>query len=281
MGMVTVTHVTYGEHMGSIPNVLTIAGSDSGGGAGIQADLKTMSALGAYGLSVVTALTAQNTQGVKSVHAPPTEFVREQLDAVLDDIRVDAVKIGMLATAEIARGLLAPLSALAESGVPVVLDPVMVSTSGDRLLREDAEEAVREVARVATLVTPNIPEAAVLCGRPPASSVAEMTTQGEAVVRSGVDAVLVKGGHLAGAPTDVLVDGRGAREFAGERVESVGTHGTGCTLSSAIATLLARGFDLDDAVREAKSWLTAALRDAGRLDVGDGEHPVHHFHAWW
>ncbi|HTI16737.1 MAG TPA: bifunctional hydroxymethylpyrimidine kinase/phosphomethylpyrimidine kinase [Trinickia sp.] len=265
----------------SIPNVLTIAGSDSGGGAGIQADLKTFSALGAYGASVITALTAQNTRGVTAIHTPDAAFVAAQLDAVLSDIRIDAVKIGMLANAAVVRAVAA---ALARYQPPcIVLDTVMLSKSQHALLEPDAIAALREeLLPLATLVTPNLPEAGALLGVAPAGDEADMLRQGEALRALGARAVLMKGGHLAASDSpDWLIDGSGARRFDGPRIAVSNTHGTGCTLSSAIAALTPQRADLPSAISDAKAYLLDALKQSERLQVGSGVGPLHHFHRWW
>ncbi|MCO8642555.1 bifunctional hydroxymethylpyrimidine kinase/phosphomethylpyrimidine kinase [Burkholderia multivorans] len=265
-----------------IPNVLTIAGSDSGGGAGIQADLKTFSALGAYGASAITALTAQNTRGVTGVHAPDPAFVTAQLDAVFGDIRIDAVKIGMLANAAIVHAVADALRRYAPRFV--VLDTVMVSKSAHALLAPDAVDALRDtLLPLATVVTPNLPEAAALLGDAPATTEDDMVRQGRALLQTGARAVLMKGGHLpdAAASPDWLVAQAGAVRLDGARVPISNTHGTGCTLSSAIAALLPQLPDLESAVREAKAYLTGAIAASGQLDVGHGVGPVHHFHRWW
>ncbi|HDV6320191.1 TPA: bifunctional hydroxymethylpyrimidine kinase/phosphomethylpyrimidine kinase [Burkholderia multivorans] len=265
-----------------IPNVLTIAGSDSGGGAGIQADLKTFSALGAYGASAITALTAQNTRGVTGVHAPDPAFVTAQLDAVFGDIRIDAVKIGMLANAPIVHAVADALRRYAPRFV--VLDTVMISKSAHALLAPDAVDALRDaLLPLATVVTPNLPEAAALLGDAPATTEDDMVRQGRALLRTGARAVLMKGGHLpdAAASPDWLVAQAGAVRLDGARVPVSNTHGTGCTLSSAIAALLPQQPDLESAVREAKAYLTGAIAASGQLDVGHGVGPVHHFHRWW
>lgn len=294
-----------------IPNVLTIAGSDPSGGAGIQADLKTFSALGAYGMSVLTGLTAQNTLGVRGVSAVPAEFVAHQLDAVFDDVRVDAVKIGMLASSPVVEAV---ASVLRVRRPPVVvLDPVMVAKSGDRLLPETAVAALRDrLLPLVDLVTPNLPEAADLLsaggrlvgdsgfgqaaddsgpGRAAggagavraAASVEEMAAQAAAIAKLG-PAVLLKGGHLGGpsspdlflaSPSSPVVT------LTASRVVSTNDHGTGCTLSSAIAALRPRHDGWEPAIRAAKAYLTAALAASDRLEVGHGHGPVHHFHEWW
>jgi hydroxymethylpyrimidine/phosphomethylpyrimidine kinase len=264
-----------------IPNVLTIAGSDSGGGAGIQADLKAFSALGAYGASVITALTAQNTRGVTAIHTPEPEFVTAQLDAVFDDIRIDAVKIGMLANASIVRAVADALRR--HKPKHVVLDTVMISKSNHALLAPEAVDAVRdELLPLADLLTPNLPEAAALLGTTSAADEAAMVDQGEALRKLGARAVLMKGGHLAAADSpDWLMQDSGTMRLAGPRVPVKNTHGTGCTLSSAIAALIPQRDDLASAVADAKTYLTGALEQSDRLDVGHGVGPVHHFYRWW
>lgn len=258
---------------------LTIAGSDSGGGAGIQADLKTFSALGVYGASVITAITAQNTRGVSGVHPIPPDMVRAQMDAVLSDLDVRAIKIGMVAEARVIEAIAAGLAGVT---VPVVLDPVMIAASGDRLLGEGAEQALREhLLPLATLVTPNLPEAAVLLGDAEVTEAAAMPAQAERLAQM-TSAVLLKGGHLAvGDSIDVLVTRQGTSTLSAPRIATNNTHGTGCTLSSAIAAFLARGEALETAVAEAKRYLSAALTAADRLQIGGGRGPVHHFHAIW
>ena len=264
-----------------IANVLTIAGSDSGGGAGIQADLKTFSALGTYGASVITALTAQNTRAVTAIHEVPPEFVTAQLDAVFEDIAIAAVKIGMLSSP----GIIEAVATGIRRHRPrhVVVDPVMVAKSGDRLLREDAVSALKEqLLPVATVITPNLPEAAVLLGAPAPRDEPGMIEAATALRRLGPAAVLLKGGHMAHEDSiDVLDDGEEPLTLVAPRVATSNTHGTGCTLSSAIAASLARGLPLRAAVRAAKAYLTGALQAADRLDVGHGHGPVHHFHALW
>ena len=264
-----------------IPNLLSIAGSDPSGGAGIQADLKTFSALGCYGMAVLTALTAQNTRGVTGVHVPPADFLGAQIDAILADIEVAAVKIGMLATGEIAGVVADRLKA--RPGLPVVLDPVLVATSGDSLGAPDVVGAMREhLLPRATLITPNLPEAARLADRPVPADEAGMRDLAERLHGLGARAVLVKGGHLRGPEAiDILFDGTRHHVFSAPRIATPNTHGTGCTLSSAIAAYLARGRDLAGAVAAAKSYLSAALMESGRLDVGGGHGPVHHFHSVW
>jgi hydroxymethylpyrimidine/phosphomethylpyrimidine kinase len=263
-----------------IANVLTIAGTDPSGGAGIQADLKTFSALGAYGMSVVTALVAQNTRGVRSIRLVDPDFVAAQIDAVFDDVQVDAVKIGMVATAGIAAVI---ADRLAYHGARlVVLDPVMVAKSGDRLLAEDAVAALRDrLVPLAQVITPNLPEAAILLDCPVPASMAEMRDAVRDLHRLGSRWVLLKGGHLEGPDsTDLLFNGQTVAEFSARRIATRNTHGTGCTLSAAIAALLPR-LGAVEAVRRAKAYLTGALGAADRLSVGGGHGPVHHFHALW
>ncbi|PZE30045.1 MULTISPECIES: bifunctional hydroxymethylpyrimidine kinase/phosphomethylpyrimidine kinase [unclassified Curtobacterium] len=263
------------------PVALSIAGSDPSGGAGIQADLKTFSALGAYGTTVLTALTAQSTTGVYGVHEVPSSFVAEQLRVLTDDVRVDAVKIGMLATA----GTIDVVAAFLR--VPpcdvVVLDPVMVATSGDLLLRPDAVHAMTELLPLVSLVTPNIPEAAALLATAPATSVDAMRDQARELVRRGARRVLLKGGHLdtGDEVVDVLADASGVECLRSPRIPTENTHGTGCSLSSAVAALRPRRGSWAEAVRDGRSWLQDALAGADVLDVGQGHGPVHHFvHLW-
>ncbi|MDA7963725.1 bifunctional hydroxymethylpyrimidine kinase/phosphomethylpyrimidine kinase [Ruegeria sp.] len=260
---------------------LTIAGSDSGGGAGIQADLKAMSALGVFGASVITAVTAQNTQAVTAVHGIPLDVIAAQISAVLSDLDVGAVKIGMLATPEI---ITTVADGLAGFSGPVVLDPVMVAKSGDALLADAAVETLRDVLLPrATILTPNLPEAARLLGLSDAQTPDQMIAQGAALVKLGPKAVLMKGGHGAGDVChDLLVDGSGVRAtYEAPRHPTKNTHGTGCTLSSSIAAGLAKGLSLTDAVAEAHAYLQGAIAQADALQVGQGHGPVHHFHRVW
>ena len=264
------------------PIALTIAGSDSGGGAGIQADLKTFAALGVYGASAITALTAQNTQGVVAIHEVPAAFVAAQIDAVFSDLAVGAVKIGMLGSAEVAAAVAAALDRWRAKNV--VLDPVMLASSGERLLAPEAIEVLgRDLLPRARIITPNLPEAAALLDTAVASDEREMRHQAARIVERGAAAVLIKGGHGSGAESvDFLFErGQGIHRFAARRIAARNTHGTGCTLSSAIAAGLAKGRDLATAVREAKDFVTAALAAADRLAVGHGHGPLNHFHAWW
>ena len=264
----------------SVAIALTIAGSDSSGGAGVEADLKTFSALGVYGACTITALTAQNTRGVFAVHDVPADFVAAQLDAVFSDLDVSAVKIGMLVTAATIDTVAAALDRYRPRNI--VLDPVMAASSGQRLLREDAIDRLRALIRRVHVLTPNLPEAAALLAAPLARDEAEMRVQAEKLLVLGVGAVLIKGGHLQGADSvDVLVDERGSARFAAPRLATANTHGTGCTLASAIAAGLAKGLPLEAAVKQAKAYVSAAIAAADRLGVGSGRGPVHHFHAWW
>lgn len=260
-----------------VPRVLSIAGTDPTGGAGIHADLKTIAALGGYGMAVVTALVAQNTRGVREVHVPPTAFLAAQLDAVSDDVDIDAVKIGMLQDADIIRTVRAWLAAVRPP--LVVLDPVMVATSGDRLLDAAAEDAVRELCAEVDLVTPNLAELAVLTGRPRAATWSDAVASGLALHEATGTRVLLKGGHLDGVGCpDAIVGPDGVTELAGRRVATTSTHGTGCSLSSAMATLRAQGLTWTDALTRAKEWLTGALEHAAALQVGRGNGPIDHFH---
>ncbi|MBV9567346.1 MAG: bifunctional hydroxymethylpyrimidine kinase/phosphomethylpyrimidine kinase [Hyphomicrobiales bacterium] len=261
-----------------LPVAVTIAGSDSGGGAGIQADIKTFSALGVFGASVITALTAQNTREIAGIFDVPGSFVTRQIDAVYSDLPVMATKIGMLARNEV---VVAVAEGLHRFGARrVVLDPVMLASSGTRLLSEDAVESlVRLLFPLADLVTPNIPETAALLGEDRAADEDTMARQGERLMRLGARAVLIKGGHAGGAESvDLLIDEKGVSRHAAPRIAARNTHGTGCTLSSAIAAGLAKGQSLEGAVRSAKLYLTAALAAADRLKIGSGKGPVHHFH---
>ena len=262
------------------PVAVTIAGSDSGGGAGIQADLKTFSALGVYGASVITALTAQNTKGVTAIHDVPADFIAAQIDAVFSDLHPAAVKIGMLGNA-------AAIEAVAQGlerhhAHAIVLDPVMIATSGDKLLRDDAVGALRKLIGRARVVTPNLPEAAALLGEGQARDEEEMRAQAQKLLALGASAVLIKGGHGSGPESvDLLVEGDTCIRLAAPRLETKNTHGTGCTLSAAIAAGLAKKLLLVDAVSDAKAYVSAAIASADRLGVGTGHGPVHHFAKWW
>jgi hydroxymethylpyrimidine/phosphomethylpyrimidine kinase len=265
----------------TMPIALTIAGSDSSGGAGIQADLKTFAALGVYGASVITALTAQNTRGVSDVHPVPADFVTAQIDAVFSDLDVKAVKIGMVAQLATVDAIVAGLARW--SPEHVVLDPVMVATSGDRLLASDAVDGLRtKLIPRASLITPNLPEAAALLDEPVAASEAAIESQGKRLLAMGCRAVLIKGGHGQGTESiDYLVSANSTIALAAPRVATKNTHGTGCSLSSAIAAGLAKGEEMETAVRHAKAWVSAAIAAADRLGVGHGHGPIHHFHRFY
>jgi len=260
---------------------VTIAGSDSSGGAGIQADLKTFAALGVYGASVITALTAQNTQGVAAIYNVPAGFIAAQMDAVFADLSVDAVKIGMLfrsATIEaVAQGL------ARHRARNIVLDPVMVASSGDTLLTREAIEALRRLLIPrALVVTPNLPEAAALTGASLARNEKEMEVQAREILALGARNVLIKGGHGQGDESVDLLIGQGeVVRLSAKRIVTKNTHGTGCTLSSAIAAGLAKGRDLIAATQDAKAYVTAAIAGADKLNIGHGRGPLHHFHAQW
>ena len=258
--------------------VLTIAGSDSGGGAGIQADLKTIAANGCYGMSVITALTAQNTLGVTGIHAVPVEFVAAQLEAVLSDIGADAVKIGMLFSPELIRTVADGLKQFAPPAI--VLDPVMVAQSGDKLLQDEAIDALRNhLIPLAHLITPNLPEASVLLDRE-ITTAADIDQAARDLAGLGCANVLIKGGHLEGGDSDDCLFLAGERRMVrlpGERIATRNNHGTGCTLSSAIASFIARGESIENAVRLAKEYITGAIRAGAAYTIGHGHGPVHHF----
>ena len=265
-----------------VPNVLSIAGSDPSGGAGIQADLKTFAALGVYGCAVLTALTAQNTVEVSAVLPVPADFLRRQLEAVFTDVRVDAVKIGMLGAADAVRAVAAILRVYRPAFV--VLDPVLRATTGAPLLDTDALVALRdELLPLVTVVTPNADEAGALLGIAAPRSVAEARAAASLLVARGVGAALVTGGHLADAEAsvDVLHDGRVVRELRVPRVPSAGIHGTGCTLSSAVAALLAQGRELPQACAEAQQFVAASITRGADLRVGRGVGPVHQLGELW
>ncbi|MDH2381000.1 bifunctional hydroxymethylpyrimidine kinase/phosphomethylpyrimidine kinase [Bradyrhizobium sp. CER78] len=263
------------------PVALTIAGSDSSGGAGIQADLKSFAALGVYGASAITALTAQNTTGVSGIHPVPASFVTAQIDAVFSDLDVGAVKIGMVAQAETIAAIADGLKRWAPRHI--VLDPVMVATSGDRLLAAEAVDALKtKLFPLASLITPNLPEAAALLNEPVAASEADVERQGRQLLAMGCRAVLVKGGHGHGAESiDYLIEGARSIALAAPRIATANTHGTGCSLSSAIAAGLAKGEAMETAVRNAKAWISDAIAAADRFAVGHGHGPVHHFHKYY
>jgi len=273
----------------TIPNVLSIAGVDPSGGAGIFADLKAFSALGAYGCGVVAALTAQNTQAVTAVHVPPIDFLRQQLDTLFADVKLHAVKIGMLGGADVV-GTVA--DTLAREQAPnVVLDPVMVAKSGDHLLAKNAVAMMREALfPQAFMITPNLPEAGVLLEQRAPETVKEMYRAAERLREllplASERWVLLKGGHLPGSElTDLLFDGDRMVEMHGPRIDTKNTHGTGCSLSSAVAALLPQRTremrPVEAAVRDARQWLAGAIAASGQLDVGQGHGPVHHFHRLW
>lgn len=257
--------------------VLIVAGSDSGGGAGIQADLKAVSALGAFGATAITALTAQNTQGVFGIHAVPTDFIRQQMELVLDDIGADCVKTGMLATVPIIEAVAASLDSHA-GGVPLVVDPVMVAKGGAPLLAPDATQAlIALLVRRAAVITPNLPEAEVLLGRS-ITGIADMEPAARDLLALGCGAVLLKGGHLDGDRlVDVLASAEGVVSFASARLDSTATHGTGCTLASGIAAGIAQGMPLADAVARARVYVRRAIETAPGLGHGHG--PLNHLHA--
>ena len=262
-------------------NALTIAGTDPSGGAGIQADLKAFSALGAYGTSVITALVAQNTRGVQSVYYIDPAFVAAQLDSVFSDVRIDSVKIGMLANADIVQAVAERLRHYRPEFV--VLDTVMLAKSGDPLLAPEAVASIRrELLPLVSIITPNLPEAAALLACAPVEDEAQMREQGRALLAMGCRAVLMKGGHLSESESpDWLFSAEGEQRFTAPRVATRHTHGTGCTLSAALAALRPRHADWAATVAAAKDYLQQALQQAGTLEVGHGIGPVHHFHAWW
>ncbi|KPJ78720.1 MAG: phosphomethylpyrimidine kinase [Deltaproteobacteria bacterium SG8_13] len=270
------------EQLRTYCRVLTIAGSDSGGGAGIQADLKTFSALGCYGMTAITALTAQNTRGVTSIHAVPPSFAAQQLEAVFSDIGADAVKIGMLYSVELIETVAEQL--LKYGARNIVLDPVMVAQSGDRLLRDDAVEALKKhLMPLATVATPNLPEAAVLLGQNEID-VQDLPASARGLARFGSRSLLVKGGHGNDRDSsDLLYLAKEDRmvELKGERIDTRNNHGTGCTLSSAIAAFLAKGADIESAARQAKDFITRAIRAGSGYRIGRGHGPVHHFFDYW
>ncbi len=258
----------------AVPVAMTIAGSDCSGGAGIQADLKTFSAFAVYGASAITALTAQNTLGVHGVHAVPAPFVVSQMEAVLCDLKVGAIKTGMLATSAIVEAVAKRLAPCRQ--IPLVADPVMIATSGDSLIAADAVAAIRRhLLPLATLITPNLPEAAVLLGIAPATNEHEQGRQAQALLALGCGAVLLKGGHGEGDhAVDLLATRHGLARFSRARIATRSTHGTGCTLSAAIAALLATGVELEQAVERAKSFVWEALRSGQELGLGAGHGPI-------
>ncbi|CEG07366.1 Hydroxymethylpyrimidine/phosphomethylpyrimidine kinase [Afipia felis] len=265
----------------AFPVALTIAGSDTIGGAGIKADLKTFAALGVYGTTAITALTAQNTKGVSAINEAPADFVKRQIDAVMSDLPVAAVKIGMTASQPIIEVIAERLAHWQAKNV--VLDPVMIATSGDRLLADGAIEAMRTTLMPrATLVTPNLPEAAALLDEQVARTEDDIADQGRRILKFGVPAVLIKGGHGEGPSSiDYLITADRVARFAAVRVNTKNVHGTGCTLSSAIAAGLAKGEGLEAAVRQAKDYVSAAIANADRLQLSNDHGPIHHFHAFY
>ena len=260
-----------------VPVAMTIAGSDSGGGAGVQADLKTFSALGVYGASTLTAITAQNTVAVTAVHEIPIEIIAAQIEAVVTDIGVDAVKTGMLSSPAIVQVVAREVQ---RHGVAnLVVDPVMVAKSGDALLREEAVDSVRtQLLPLAALVTPNLPEAETLTGMT-ISSEQDVKEAAAKILGMGARAVVIKGGHREGPASDLFYDGNDFAEFTSERIDTVNTHGTGCTFASAAAAGLAQGMTVLDAVAQAKRYVTEAIRNSYPLGRGHG--PVHHFYEFW
>jgi hydroxymethylpyrimidine/phosphomethylpyrimidine kinase len=265
----------------AFPVALTIAGSDTIGGAGIQADLKTFAALKVYGTTAITALTAQNTKGVSAINEAPADFVKSQIDAVMSDLPVAAVKIGMTASLPIVEAIADRLAYWQPKNV--VLDPVMIATSGDRLLADGAIDAIRtQLMPRATLVTPNLPEAAALLDDQVAQTEDDIAYQGRLILKFGVPAVLIKGGHGEGpSSVDYLITADSVVPFAAARLYTRNVHGTGCTLSSAIAAGLAKGESLEDAIRQAKDYVSAAIAAADRLGISRDNGPIHHFHAYY
>lgn len=263
---------------------LTIAGSDSGGGAGIQADLKTFSALGCYGMSVITAMTAQNTQTVSAIQAAEADFVTQQIDAVMEDIGTDAIKIGMLFSAEIIEAVADRLKA--HQATKIVLDPVMISKSGDKLLKDDAiETMVKQLFPLAALITPNIPETTTLTGLEIKTD-EDMDEAAERLFETGARNVLIKGGHLDGRQSSDALYSKSSNEtekymFSAPRIETRNTHGTGCTYSSAIAAYLAQDYDLENAVKFAKQYIKEAIKDGADYTLGSGHGPLNHFYDVW
>jgi hydroxymethylpyrimidine/phosphomethylpyrimidine kinase len=283
-------HISSSSSSGLPPNVVSIAGIDPSGGAGVFADIKTFSALGAYGCGIVAALTAQSTQGVTGIHTPPVDFLRLQIDTLFSDVAIRACKIGMLGNAEIVATVADRLAHWQAANI--ALDPVMTAKSGDILLGRDAISALREALfPLAFIITPNLPEAGALLGERMPETLIEMRRAAERLREmlpiTSERWVLLKGGHLFGRdPTDLLFDGERMIELPAHRIDTPNTHGTGCTLSSAIAALLSQCHadspnPVEAAVRAARAYLLRAIADAGRLRVGHGHGPVHHFHALW
>lgn len=263
--------------MKTVPIVMTIAGSDSGGGAGIQADLKTFAALEVYGTTVITSITAQNTVSVTDLFNMPKSIISSQIDAIMTDIGSDVVKTGMLANTEIIEVVSEKLT---EFTFPiVVVDPVMVATSGDRLISEDAIDILRKtLIPLATIITPNIPEAEVLTERK-ILTLDDARNAAKDLVAMGAKSAVVKGGHMDGPSTDMVYDGKEFRAYTSKRISSTSTHGTGCTLASAIAAKLAHGYSIRDSVSQAKRYVTASIRNA--FPIGGGHGPLNHFYMYW
>ena len=264
--------------MRNVPSVLTIAGSDSGGGAGVQADLKTFAAMGVYGTSAITAITAQNTVAVTAVHEIPVDTISAQIEAVVSDIGVDAVKIGMLSSSAIIECVVESLSNMSRME-RLVVDPVMIAKSGDSLLREDAVRTLRDrLLPLAAVVTPNIPEAETLTGMTIVSD-EDVRRVAKEIVAMGAGSVVVKGGHRDGAATDVYYDGTNFLDFTAPRFETANTHGTGCTFAAAVAAGLAKGLKTEDAIGGAKEFVTEAIRNS--FPIGQGHGPLSHFYRFW
>ncbi len=262
---------------------LTIAGSDSGGGAGIQADLKTMSALGVYGASIITALTAQNTCEIRAINNVPAEFIACQIDTIFDDLEVGAIKIGMLSQINVIEAVADRLKDRAKN-IPIILDPVMVAKSGDMLLQSNAVGALKKLLiPLATLITPNLPEAEILTGCEQISNQTEMIVAGNKLLEFGCQNILMKGGHLSGDKChDFLIRTNcKAKEYLSNRINTKNTHGTGCTLSAAIAAFIAQGQDIKTAIKNAHQYLMQAIIAADQLSIGQGNGPVHHFYKFW
>ena len=264
-----------------IATALSIAGSDPSGGAGVQADLKTFSARGVYGMCAITALTAQNTTGVSGVHLVPPGFVADQIKSIFADIRVDAIKIGMIANAEIAVAVAQTLQS--KTGIPIVLDPVMIAKGGHSLLQDDAVDVLKmHLLPLADILTPNLPEAASLLNETTAQTRQEIETQGRALLEFGPKAVLMKGGHLGGQDSpDALITKTGTIWLDSPRIETKNTHGTGCTLSASLAAELAKNVPIKAAVSNAKTYLLGAIKAADDLEIGSGHGPTNHFHQLW
>jgi hydroxymethylpyrimidine kinase/phosphomethylpyrimidine kinase len=264
-----------------IPNVLSIAGSDPSGGAGIQADLKSFAANKTFGMSVITALTAQNTMGVQEIYLVPEDFIESQINSIFQDITVDAVKIGMMANSSIASIIFKNLRK--RNIKNIVIDPVMVAKGGATLLEKDAIETIRrDLIQIADVLTPNLPEAALLINCDIATTKSEMLTQGRHLLDLGPKAVYIKGGHLNSKNSpDLLITRNDEIWYEAERIKTINTHGTGCTLSSAICANLAHGLDIEIAISNSKQYVTDAIENADKLNVGQGHGPTHHFNNLW